>query len=124
MQIIEESRIEEFEQYSLEFEWVHSPGAGYSFPCDERGNLDWGNIPMESLCRCILDDRLLYRGIRCERWSYQHPAVGRCECGREVELGSFTNTCECGRDYNSAGQLLAPRCQWGEETGEHWSECY
>jgi hypothetical protein len=30
----------------------------------------------------------------------------------------MTNTCECGRDYNWGGQLLAPRSQWGEETGE------
>ena len=25
---------------------------------------------------------------------------------------------KCGADYNSAAQLLAPRSQWGEETGE------
>ena len=40
-----------------------------------------------------------------------------------LECPDFTNTCECGQDYNSGGQLLAPREQWGEETGEHWSEC-
>ena len=51
-------------------------------------------------------------------------AVGRCECGSEVILQAFTNTCSCGRDYNWEGALLAPRSQWGEETGEHWSECY
>ena len=50
------------------------------------------------------------------------PAVGRCSCGREVVLGGFTNSCECGRDYNSAGQELAPRSQWGEETGESLSD--
>jgi hypothetical protein len=42
----------------------------------------------------------------------------RCACGRNVECPAFTNTCECGRDYNWAGQLLAPRSQWGEDTGE------
>lgn len=46
------------------------------------------------------------------------PAVGLCYCGAEIELGHFTNTCECGRDYNQSGQLLAPREQWGWETGE------
>lgn len=46
------------------------------------------------------------------------PAIGKCACGREVELWGFTNTCACGADYNSAGQRLAPREQWGEETGE------
>lgn len=53
-----------------------------------------------------------------KRESRYQPAIGLCECGREVELYGFTNTCDCGRDYNSCGQLLAPRSQWGEETGE------
>ena len=51
------------------------------------------------------------------------PAVGRCSCGRRVSLANFTNTCDCNRDYNMSGQLLAAREQWGEETGEHWTEC-
>jgi hypothetical protein len=43
----------------------------------------------------------------------------KCDCGEEVYCDGFTNTCECcGADYNSAGQQLAPRCFWGEETGE------
>lgn len=51
------------------------------------------------------------------------PAIGRCDCGCSVTLGRFTCTCErCGTDYNSAGQRLAPREDWGSETGEHWSD--
>ena len=51
--------------------------------------------------------------------------VGECECGEEIYLTRFTNTCyECGADYNMSGQRLAPREQWGEETGEHWTDCY
>jgi endogenous inhibitor of DNA gyrase (YacG/DUF329 family) len=46
-----------------------------------------------------------------------------CRCGRKIECLHFTNTCVCGADYNHAGQRLAPRSQWGEETGESWSEC-
>lgn len=48
--------------------------------------------------------------------------IRRCECGQEVRCSGFTNTCDCGRDYNWAGQLLAPRSQWGEETGECLSD--
>lgn len=41
-------------------------------------------------------------------------------CGRWVECHGFTTTCErCGADYDSGGGRLAPREQWGEETGEH-----
>lgn len=48
----------------------------------------------------------------------------KCDCGSTVSAMNFTNTCDCGIDYNGSGQRLAPRGQWGEETGEHWSECY
>lgn len=45
-----------------------------------------------------------------------------CKCCHKVfflNTRAFTNTCECGADYNSRGELLAPRSCWGEETGEH-----
>lgn len=46
-------------------------------------------------------------------------------CGDTVMCNAFTNTCpNCGRDYNRNGDELAPREQWGEETGECWSDCY
>ena len=49
--------------------------------------------------------------------------VGECVCGRRVELREFTNTCgQCGRDYSMTGQQLAPRSQWGEDTGESVSD--
>jgi hypothetical protein len=48
----------------------------------------------------------------------------RCVCRRKVECHGFTTTCFCGKDYNWNGDELAPRNQWGLETGEHWSECY
>jgi hypothetical protein len=48
----------------------------------------------------------------------------RC-CGQWLRCDRFTVTCDgCGTDYNQSGQALAPREFWGEETGEHWSECY
>jgi hypothetical protein len=48
--------------------------------------------------------------------------VLKCDCGRKVVCGGFTNTCHCGRDYNGSGHLLAPREQWGEETGKSLSD--
>lgn len=41
-----------------------------------------------------------------------------CDCGETVCCQGFTSTCVCGADYNWAGQQLAPRSFWGEETGE------
>ena len=43
-------------------------------------------------------------------------------CGRWMRCDHFTNTCECGADYNLSGARLAPRSQWGEETGEQWHD--
>ena len=55
---------------------------------------------------------------------WREPASLVC-CNTRMSLTRFTNTCSsCGADYNSSGSLLASRHMWGEETGEHWSECY
>lgn len=58
--------------------------------------------------------------ITSKREGKHKPAVGECnKCRKPVTLAGFTNTCgECGLDYNMSGQQLAPREQWGEETGE------
>ena len=53
---------------------------------------------------------------------YSIPALLECDCGHNLELTAFTNTCVCGTDFNMSGQRLAPRSQWGEETGESVSE--
>lgn len=61
--------------------------------------------------------------IRVEEWGNRRVKIIECvECGDEIACPNFTNTCECGADYNSAGQHLAPRSQWGEETGESLSD--
>lgn len=50
----------------------------------------------------------------------RHYGLGECDCGNHVALGWGDSECrKCGAEYNSAGQRLAPRHQWGEETGEH-----
>lgn len=46
----------------------------------------------------------------------------RCDCGVVVDCVRDVNPCDCARDYNMSGQVLAPRHEWGEETGEHPSD--
>lgn len=60
------------------------------------------------------DEEAMYKGCyKC--WKYKNCEV----CGTLVAISGFTNTCDnCGADYNGCGQRLAPREQWGEETGE------
>jgi hypothetical protein len=49
-----------------------------------------------------------------------------CQCGADFELIDwFEEQCpKCGRSYNGAGQELAPKSQWGEETGETLADIY
>lgn len=45
----------------------------------------------------------------------------RCHCGATFEgngPGRDIDCPKCGSEFNSSGQQLAPRSQWGEETGE------
>lgn len=129
-------------------------GSGYSFDCNEKGEVDKDKLSCIALanyqlCLSGKTERLVrvhydfnrndpnqeYVPVLCTgRWvevkiappviqevkhSYCEPAIGECNgCGEEVILSGFTNTCDCGLDYNMSGQQLAPRSQWGEETGE------
>jgi hypothetical protein len=120
VEIIHRRRTEESVTRYHEYEWADCPGAGFSFNVDEEDRIVVTDCNRENveLCRSG-DPRIVDRGIREFRHAYTLPAVGRCSCGEEVELAHFTNTCDgCGRDYNASGQQLAPRSQWGEETGE------
>ena len=79
-------------------------------------------------CQCVgcnLEQEVLNSNDNCPKCNDILKVVakyGTCTCGQEVEFSGFTNTCECGADYNWSGDRLAPRSQWGEETGEHWSD--
>lgn len=127
--IKQRERVEEV-YYRRDFTWKDDWGAGFSFACDKDGNPEdllpeaQKNYEMclrgeDENGRKILDD-----GVQEYRHGYIVPAVLLCDCGNEVDLEfSLTNTCDkCGTDYNMSGQRLAPRSQWGEETGESFAD--
>lgn len=108
-------------EHRLVFERPGSGGSGFSFPCDPEGNVDafLPTAARDNFQRVNHAGVAFVRSVLESVHDYTEPAVGACEaCGSEVILDRFTNTCECGADYNGSGQLLAPRDQWGEETGE------
>ncbi len=70
----------------------------------------------------VLESNDYELGYYENEFSYRVPAQIKC-CGKWMSLSKFTNACKCGADYNGSGQLLSSRSQWGEETGEHWTEC-
>jgi len=129
MKIISRRQHHEEKYYQLCFDYVGESGAGYSFSCDEHGTVDAEKLAVEkpiafdSYQQCLTgkinnhDLQAPYVSEHTNRWV--EPAIGECNsCGNHVELRGFTNTCDCGADYNMSGQELAPRSQWGEETGE------
>lgn len=127
MKIIQQRERKHGEEYYLSYIWNDLAGAGFSFDCDKDGNVPAMNpAAQENYDKCVSGEYGVYfEGLMTRHWSYVEPAIGECYCGAHVTLHGFTNTCdECERDYNMSGQLLAPREQWGEETGEHWSDCY
>lgn len=126
MKIVKERQHHDENFYCLNFWFVDPPNScGFSFDCDENGNVT--NLTNEAakahyaacLTGLVQGQRVLPGKIQKYTQHYSTPAIGLCEmCGRKVCLDGFTNTCQCGADYNMSGQRLAPRSQWGEETGE------
>jgi hypothetical protein len=105
---------------------------GFGFPCDAQGNVDMSTLPapaQNNFVAClqgeVRGEPVKDMGVTTWTTTHREPAVGECDdCGAHVELHDFTNTCSCGADYNMSGQRLAPRSQWGAETGEHWMDCF
>ncbi len=110
--------------YELNFWYKDDPGAGFGFPCNERGE--------------ILADEMTKEAVENYEWCMAHPerfgtfnhlstrvdyykpnAHGTCVCGEEVELyDQYMGACECpkcGRWYNLFGQSLLPPDQWENE---------
>lgn len=120
-------------RYFLEFPLLQENGTEsdsccLSFPCDSSGFVDLGSLMAPALAnlkaalttgtahgRRYAPGRIVERQYRC---SYRERSWLLCDCCRAVHLSGFTNTCDCGADYNMSGSRLAPREQWGEETGE------
>lgn len=101
-------------------------GFNFSFPCDSEGKVDVDSLPpeaRENYFKCVRGNPI--QSGRME-WVSVHfnPAVMRCDCGQSLSLhSSWANRCsDCGREYNGSAQLLAPREQWGSETGETFED--
>lgn len=110
--------------YTIFFADREDPSYGFSFECDEHGVVDPSKLHPSSILHfkeCLTgENNTIYQGIQKEVQKYTEYAKLQCYCGNIIDLACFTNACECGLDYNINGDLLAPREQWGEETGESW----
>ena len=111
------------EEFEYELFYERERGAGFGFPCSSEGEIFIKDLRPEGLKSLELC-RASSWPTRIVKYKIRKVNDGMCECGATVSLPNFTNECSCGRLYNSWGQELAPREQWGEETGESWQECW
>jgi len=98
---------------------------GYSFPCDEQGNLQIDNDGMKKSVEYVEANPDKYDKPRIEKeeYSWMENAHAICsKCGEEFELwDQDLGACECpncGQWYNIWGQELNPRDTWSN--GEDW----
>ncbi len=127
MRIKQRAKLHRSTEHRLCFDWSPAePGCGFAFECDAAGKVDPSQLAgagarnyLECLSGTVGGAPIGKPYQRTYEHSYRESAIGVCDdCGRDVELDRFTCACDCGADYNTAGQRLAPRAQWGEETGE------
>ena len=115
MKIIKESKLKTNVEYSLEWESTWEPGSGWSFDCDKDGNVFKPNENLDKLKSGELEG--VYKGVKRRSWSYLESAIGKCDCGCEIELHDpLDNVCgRCGECYNSSGEKVVPSWECDEQ---------
>ena len=127
IKIIQHRQVVEEVSYFIFYEYVEELGAGFMFPCNEHGEIDFDSMSqaaLENYEKCDSEEyEVVYQGMQKSTNSYTNPAIGECYCGEQVELSGNSNQCgKCGSWYNACGQQLTSPENWGEETGEHPSD--
>jgi hypothetical protein len=102
---------------------VYSPGHGYGFDCTHDYVVDLESLNAAArenyeMCMSKYSDIMQKKSWDTLEWESGEML---CDCGQKLKMyrpGADIDCDRCHRSYNSFGQLLAPRSQWGEETGE------
>jgi len=105
-----DKKYHEVHEYYIEFNY--DKNSGFSFPCDEKGNIISLNpAAKENYEWCLQHPEKFeqFNKITCRNTMVIDYAHGTCSCGREVELYNQYQgacQCECGQWYNLFGQEL------------------
>ena len=101
-------------------------GNGFSFPCDEEGNLlEMTEAAKKNYGYCMQHPEKFFRWnkILKRRRYVRGSNSGTCRCGTDIELyNQYCGACECpncGQWYNTSGQELLPPDKWGWD-GTPW----
>lgn len=112
----------------LQFDVANDRSRCFSFKCDANGNPILDNpFAQANYDKCLAgltSGEVIAQGVIIHDTSWKEPRQGVC-CRTKFDLTQFTNWCpDCEQPYNSSGQMLNRDYQsWGEETGEHRTEC-
>lgn len=127
--IRERSTHTEVEHY---VEFTDEEGAGFSFPCDSNGNIQF-NDDIPELGRAQRDNydyamshrerfTKQYAEFVTRRYTVTDNALGKCVCGETVELyNQYQGACscpKCGQWYNLFGQELIDPEYWDDDVSE------
>lgn len=128
LEIIQERRRVERVEHHLSF--TTEEGWGYSFDCDENGNVQF-DPEFEECQRQNYESAMAkgpevfnvdYNRHEIRRYHYTENAIGRCRCGEEFELyDQYQGACpcpKCGQWYNLFGQELVNPKYW-EDDGDY-----
>lgn len=102
--------------------WKHIPGTGYCIESDENGRI--ADDRQSLYAWCMENEALRYDGLEAIAGAWWEEGEVLCDCGgRATIYSAWLNTCyRCGADYDGNGNRLAPRSQWGADTGESLSD--
>ena len=114
-EIIKDAWVEENIYYTLDFNLKEDPGAGYTFPCNEKGIVEKMNPAAEESYEYVKANLNKYFSPKLQKHidHYRHRPTIKCDCGEEFELNDmYYGSCDCpkcGQWYNLFGQkTLSP----------------
>jgi len=115
-------RVEQAEYYHLWRDW--NGNIAQWIDCDKRGQVKKGWKRILAEWKAKPQEEVRYEGVQENVRHYWQSGVIKCDCGKRFDYDdSWMNTCpHCGADYDGNGNRLAPRSQWGYETGESLSD--
>jgi hypothetical protein len=135
VKIIRERRVESGYSYDLCFDWIingQQTDGGFSFQCDEHGNVDMQRLQSPDHEAGLENYRLCQSGlmrdrqgntvspgyVRRDHWSYVVPAAARCDsCAGEAEMNPYCGAWVCHQCGNHLGMARC-YCGWAISGGD------
>jgi hypothetical protein len=124
MEIIKQPTRKSRTEYTRDFNYSSDKDSGYSFPCDIKGKLlALEPASQKNYEKIKSSEDIIDGGVNISTSWWWEPAIGKCDCGREVELHDpLDNFCGCGECYNSSGQRVTPSSDCDDQGNPYDSE--